>query len=215
MFKLTQLIDFAAGADRAPALAALADAGKAKQVVQAACLPTHEGVYNGGHLIWHVQFADEPSWRQWTREQKGRLGELPGVIHIEHAAYQAGPLRITRPGLANGVYRVALFCAKHNVTPERVAQYDRETMEMGHYIKKIRNWQCSRVLEASGNRPWTHVWEQEYDDISGLQGAYMLHPHHWAHIDRWYDPECTDWLIDPYLCHTYADLPASVMTPKA
>ena len=76
---------------------------------------------------------------------------------------------------------------------------------MGLYIPTIVNWQVSRVLEASGARPWTHVWEQEYEDISGLHGAYMLHPHHWGYIDRWYDPECTDYMIDTHLCHTFAD----------
>lgn len=214
MFKLTQLIDIAEGFDWQPVTASLESAGAADGVVRAAILPTHKGVYNGGNLIWHVQFADEKAWRDWAKAQKQRLASLPGVSHVESVAYQAGPSQATRPGLTNGIYRVALFCANHKATPDRIEAFGRDTFMMGHYIKKIRNWQVSRVLESSGVRPWTHVWEQEYDDITGLQHAYMLHPHHWGHIDRWFDPECQDWLIDTYLCHTYADLPASVMAPK-
>ena len=214
MFKLTQLIDIAEGADWKPVTAALEAAGKAAGVANAAVLPTHKGVYNGGNLIWHVQFADEMAWRAWAKANKAPA-TLPGVTHVESVAYQGGPIGVKSPGLKNGVYRVALFCANVKATPDRIEAFGKDTFMMGHYIAKIRNWQVSAVLESSGVRPWTHVWEQEYDDISGLQGAYMLHPHHWAHIDRWFNPECGDeWLIDTYLCHTFADLPSSVMTPN-
>ena len=215
MFKLTQLIDFKPGADRAPALAALEAAGQSPKVSRAAILPTHQGVYNGGDLIWHVQFKDAKAWRAWKKEQQVRLKKLPGVKHIESVAYEGGPQGRPAKGLKNGIYRVALFCANHNATPRRVAAFGEDTARMPRYIKRIRNWQLSRVTESSGRRPWTHVWEQEYEDIGGLQHAYMMHPHHWGHIDRWFDPECQDWLIDTYLCHTYADLPSSVMAPKA
>jgi hypothetical protein len=213
MFKLTQLIDFAPGADRQATLTSLREAGAAPQVAKVALLPTREGVYNGGDLIWHVQFAEEKAWRDWAKAQKERLAALPNVTHVESVAYEGGPQRATSPGLTNGVYRVALFCANHKATPQRLEAFGKDTFMMGHYIKKIRNWQISRVLDSSGVRPWTHVWEQEYADIAGLQHAYMLHPHHWGHIDRWFDPECQDWLIDTYLCHTFADLPLSVLAP--
>ena len=68
-------------------------------------------------------------------------------------------------------------------------------------------------VESGGARNWTHVWEQEYTDIGGLTGPYMLHPYHWSHIDRWYDPDCTDWIVDPHLCHTYCTFEDSMLAP--
>jgi len=30
-----------------------------------------------------------------------------------------------------------------------------------------------------------------------------MYPYHWGHIDRWFNPECADWIVDTYLCHTF------------
>lgn len=82
---------------------------------------------------------------------------------------------------------------------------------MAKYIPAIRNWRFSNVIEAGGDLNWTHVWEQEYADIGGLMGPYMLHPFHWALIDRWFDPECPDWIVNIHLCHSFAALGAPVL----
>src|SRR5690606_3995947 len=94
---------------------------------------------------------------------------------------------------------------------ERLARYDAETRAMPRYIRTIRSWQLATTCEATGSRPWTHVWEQEYEDLAGLTGAYMMHPFHWAHIDRWYDPESPHWLVDPYVCHGFCATRAPVI----
>jgi len=47
------------------------------------------------------------------------------------------------------------------------------------------------------------VWEQGYDRLEDLTGSYMKHPCHWGQVDRWFDPEHPDWLIDPGLCHAF------------
>ena len=82
---------------------------------------------------------------------------------------------------------------------------------MPYYIPAIRNWQLSRAEEATGARRWTHVWEQEYADAGGLMGPYMMHPYHWARIDRWFDPECPDRIVDARLCHSFCAMKASVL----
>jgi len=117
-------------------------------------------------------------------------------------------------GLNKGAYRTLFLSVNKAPNQAAIEKFDAETYMMGVYIHTIKNWQVSRVKEASGSRPWTHIWEQEYEDISGLHGAYMLHPHHWGHIDRWYDPECTDFMIDTFLCHTFCNFDGSVIAPK-
>jgi hypothetical protein len=132
----------------------------------------------------------------------------------ESAAYEGGRSGSKPGGLNKGAYRTLFLSVNQAPNEAAIEKFDAETYMMGVYIHTIKNWQVSRVKEASGSRPWTHIWEQEYEDISGLHGAYMLHPHHWGHIDRWYDPECTDFMIDTFLCHTFCDFDGSVIAPK-
>ena len=222
MFKLTKLITLASDAGdavRATLIDALKAAGKSGGPVMRAMLePTLPGVYNGGDYIWHMQFADEAAYAIWKAEQGKAadtvLADTALVSHIDSVAYEGGRSG-AKPGAPDkGCYRVALFSVFKEPFPGAIAQYDAETYEMGNYIGSIKRWQISHVKESSGARPWTHVWEQEYDDVGGLHGAYMLHPHHWGHVDRWYDPECTDWMIDNHLCHTFCNFTGSVITPK-
>ncbi|HEX4504702.1 MAG TPA: Dabb family protein [Alphaproteobacteria bacterium] len=221
MFKLTKLITAADGADRSKLEAALNGTAKANGVVRSMLNPTLPNVYNGGDYIWHLQFNDEAAYNAWKADPAGGkaadavIADKAQVKLAESAAYQGGRSG-SKPGApAKGCYRTLFLSANQAPSEAAVKKFDDETYMMGVYIHTIKNWQVSRVKEASGSRPWTHIWEQEYEDLSGLQGAYMLHPHHWGHIDRWYDPECTDYMIDTYLCHTFCNFDGSVIAPKS
>jgi hypothetical protein len=220
MFKLTKLIAAAEGADRSKLEAALNSAAKASGVIRSMLNPTYPNVYNGGDYIWHLQFNDEAAYRAWQADAAGGkaidavIADPSQVKLAESAAYEGGRSG-SKPGALNkGAYRTLFLSANTAPNEAAVKKFDDETYMMGVYIHTIKNWQVSRVKEASGSRPWTHVWEQEYEDISGLHGAYMLHPHHWGHIDRWYDPECTDYMIDTFLCHTFCNFDGSMIAPK-
>jgi hypothetical protein len=212
MFKLTKLIHANPAAYRAKLEAALTAAGKpGVSVVRSMLNPTLPNVYNGGDYIWHLQFADQSAYRAWQEDTAGGkaadsvLSDPALVAHVDSAAYEGGKSGSKTSGLDQGAYRTLFLSVNKAPNQAAIDLFDFETYEMGLYIPTIINWQVSRVLEASGSRPWTHIWEQEYVDISGLHGAYMLHPHHWGHIDRWYDPECTDYMIDTHLCHTFCN----------
>lgn len=165
--------------------------------------PVMEGNFNGGDLSAVWQFADEASCHSAKPEIDAALAG-PGITRVDSCVFATEKTGIAEPGLATGVHRTLFLCADHNATPERLAQFEAEMVQMAHYIPAIRNWRFSRVDEASGDLPWTHVWEQEYADIGGLMGPYMLHPYHWALIDRWFDHECPDWLVNLRLCHSFA-----------
>lgn len=222
MFKLTKLITLnpdAGDAGKAKVEAALNAAREpGKSVVRGMLNPTYPNVYNGGNYIWHVQFPDEAAYQAWKSDQgktlDAVLNDTSLVTLVETAAYEGGRSG-SKPGALNkGAYRTLFLSANKAPSEDAVKLFDHETYEMGKYIHTIKNWQVSRVKESGGSRKWTHVWEQEYEDISGLHGAYMLHPHHWGHIDRWYDPECTDYMIDTFLCHTFCDFDGSMIAPK-
>ena len=168
-----------------------------------AVAPVLEGSFNGGDVSAIFGFADEVAYRA-RKDAILAAASGAGVLRADTAFYRHGTQGVASPGLASGVHRALLLCADHDATDARIDAFERETVLMPKYIPAIRNWRLSRVIEATGELGWTHVWEQEYDGIEGLMGPYMLHPYHWAMIDRWFDPECPDWLVNVRLCHNCA-----------
>jgi len=204
MFKITKLVTFdpvASARDRAAIVAALQAAGASQA---AACLvaPVLPGVYFGGDIIAHFQFENQAASRDFEALAASALA-LPAVSHIDSVEYAGGKGASSDPLPSGGVYRTLLLCVSPAAAPRQIEQFEAEMAMMPHYIPAIRNWQLSRTVRASGTQNWTHVWEQEYSGIEGLMGPYMMHPYHWARIDRWFDPEHPDWIVDPRICHTF------------
>jgi hypothetical protein len=218
MFSSLRLVTLARGSSesrRAATVQSLSQAAHGAGALSTLFAPTCPGVWNGGDLIWRSEYRDEAHWREVESDERflrgvaSALGDPDRVSLVEHVAFAGGTCGGVSP--MRGLYRVALFCADRNPTTERLARFGRETCAMPRHVRAIRRWQLSTPLAASGSRPWTHVWEQEYDDLAGLQGPYMLHPCHWGDVDRWFDPEDPDWLIDPVLCHSFCETSAAVI----
>jgi hypothetical protein len=74
---------------------------------------------------------------------------------------------------------------------DQSSRFEADLLEMPAHIPQILNWRLSRALPLPWNSakcaPWTYVWEQEFESLDDLLGPYMLHPDHWAYIDRWFD----------------------------
>ncbi|ARS26135.1 Dabb family protein [Sphingomonas sp. KC8] len=200
---------------RAAFAEALQSAGRALPDVRGLLVqPTLPGVYNGGDLLCRLVFDDAAACaRAFATENwqtiEAQLADGTQVATLERVGYDGG-LRGDTTDKA-GIYRVALFCANVRPTAERLAAFGRQTASMPSYIKSIRRWQLSGATTASGTRPWTHVWEQEYENLDGLNGPYMMHPAHWAHVERWFDTEYTEHLVDPVLVHTFCAIDAAVI----
>jgi len=218
MFSSLRLVSFppdAPGPLREETRAELARAASATGAASTLFAPTCPGVWNGGDLIWRSEYPDEAAYRadetgdRFRRGAGSLLADPARIRGVEHVAFVGGASGGASPG--RGLYRVALFCTNQRPTPERVARFASETAAMPAHVRAIRRWQLSTPLHASGSRRWTHVWEQEYDDLAGLLGPYMLHPCHWGDVDRWFDPEDPDWLVDPHLCHTFCETAAPVI----
>jgi len=177
----------------------------------AAVAPVMAGHFNGGDLsaIWN--FKDEAAFRT-SRSRIDAILNGAGVARADAAFFRHGSTGVREQGLSTGVHRALFLCADHLVSDARRAQFEAEMVLSPKYIPAIRNWRFSRVIEAEGELPWTHVWEQEFVDIGGLMGPYMLHPYHWAFIDRWFDPECPDWLANPRLCHSFAAYGVAILS---
>ncbi len=162
--------------------------------------PTLPGVYNGGDYLWKVRtpILHAPEASQRLPENRQSLDQVQSVTYKEGEGggdWSGG-----------GVYRALLLSVRPSTAAGVVERFQRDVLEMPRYIKSIRAWRLSRVLSGEGARNWTHVWEQRYDDLQGLIGPYMMHPYHWSWVDRWFDPESPEWIVDTHLCHSFCSI---------
>lgn len=207
MYSVTRLLDVTPG-DRDRLLAdfsaAAAEAGAVRWVVR----PTLPGSRNGGDILAHLRFATEDHWARVA----GRFTELmtdSAVTRVNGAAYPGGPERCD--ARAGGVYRALLLRVSPDTAQATLARFEHELSLMPRYVRTIRAWQLSRVEQPLGLTPWTHVFEQEFSDVDGLMGPYLMHPIHWAVVDRWFDPECPEAIVRDRVCHSFCAITGPVL----
>jgi hypothetical protein len=41
----------------------------------------------------------------------------------------------------------------------------------------------------------------------------LMHPIHWAVVDRWFDPECPEVIVRDRVCHSFCALPDAATNP--
>lgn len=164
--------------------------------------PTLPGVRNGGDVLVHLRFDEQADWTEHAAELDALLGESP-VAHVDGAEYQGGTAGVAEPDATGSVYRVLLLRVAPDTPGDTVERFEADLLRMPGYLPSIRTWQLSRVTRGIGTSPWTHVWEQEFTDLDSLTGPYLMHPIHWAHVDRWFDPECPDMIVRDRICHSF------------
>jgi hypothetical protein len=208
MYSVTRLLDVVE-ADRNRVLgelrAAAADAGALRWVVQ----PTLPGARNGGDILLHLRFASED---QWDCAAERFAAQIAGsaVTRVNGASYSGTPLRCGN--ISGTVYRALLLRVLPDADPDTVQRFEQELSLMPRYVSTIRAWQLSRVSDFVGATTWTHVFEQEFSDVDGLMGPYLMHPIHWGVVDRWFDPETTDVIIRDRICHSFCAITDPVLS---
>jgi hypothetical protein len=207
MYSVIRLLDVAADdRDRvlATARATAAATGARRQLVQ----PTLPGVRNGGDILVHLRFDTEDQWRSVETDFAATLTDS-AITRVNGACY---PGDASRNGAQSAtVYRALLLRVLPGTDAHVIAGFEDELRLMPRYVDTITAWQLSRVDEAVGSSDWTHVFEQEFTDVDGLMGPYLMHPIHWAVVDRWFDPECPDVIVRDRVCHSFCPMPASVL----
>jgi hypothetical protein len=211
MYSVTRLLDVAED-DRNRVLAAVRAAAEASTAPVRLIEPTLPGARNGGDILVHLRFDSESQWHSAAGDFAAVLGD-PAVARVNGAAYQGTP---TLTGSSAGtVYRALLLRVLPDTDPGTVSRFESELSSMARYIPAIRAWQLSRVDDAVGTSQWTHVFEQEFNDVDGLMGPYLMHPIHWAVVDRWFDPECPEVIIRDRVCHSFCAMPNPVLSDQS
>jgi hypothetical protein len=199
MYSVTRLLDIAE-AERDRVLASVRSGTEATQAHQCLVEPTLPGSRNGGDVLVHLRFDSRREWLLAANDFAVILQD-PAITRINGAAYPGTPT--SNGGSASTVYRALLLRVSPDTDAGALACFERELSSMARYIPAITAWQLSRVDEAIGTSQWTHVFEQEFTDVRGLMGPYLMHPIHWAVLDRWFDPECPDVIIRDRVCHSF------------
>ena len=213
MFKQIALITWAPDAPEAAKTALL---GRAQAGVRADLSVMGENAgagVRGGDLVWHLHFADRGAWEASGADAAlDQLEGDPAVATLDSAAYPVERFVVTTPGLTDGVYRT-LFLRYLDGAPEEAKRRLAEDLtHMQDYVPQILNWAANPVHHARGEAPAQFVWEQEFADLAGLRGPYMASPHHWGHVDAWFDPEMPQRIVEEAtLRHSASRLGSSVM----
>lgn len=172
---------------------------------------------NGGQVLWRLSFASEqdcwscvesPAWRTSIAPV---LAAERGVI-VDRVEYSMDFCDVSPGRDRGGIWRCLVLAVDPRAALCDVRQLEVDLMLMPAHVTSIRNWALGRARYSDGRRRWTHVWEQEFDSIEGLEGEYMTNPIHWGVVDRWFDPECPERIVDPHLIHAAFAIDAAVIT---
>lgn len=208
MYSVTRLIDVAEP-DRDRVLAGLRAAASNAGAQRWVVAPTLPGSRNGGDILAHLRFAAKDQW-DCTAERFADLLADPAVGHVNGAAYSGAPVQGN--GKPGAVYRALLLSVTPDADAATIARFEADLRLMPRYVRTITDWQLSRVEEATGTSAWTHVFEQLFTDAAGLMGPYLMHPIHWAVVDRWFDPECPDVIVRDRVCHSFCAITDPVLS---
>ncbi|MFN8225592.1 MAG: Dabb family protein [Mycobacterium sp.] len=200
MYSVTRLLDVDEP-DRARVLGSLRTAAAASGAQNWVVEPTLPGSRNGGDVLVHLRFDSAPNYFNLDLDD-------PAITRVNGADYTGMPIRTGEPG---SVYRALLLSVTPDTDMAAVERFERELMMLPRYVSSIRAWQLSPILEPVGATAWTHVFEQEFSDVNGLMGPYLMHPIHWAVVDRWFDPEATDCIVRDRVCHSFCNTMTAVL----
>ena len=200
MFNVIRLIDVAEGAQRGRLLEDLRAAAIDSCPVRSLVQPTLPGVRNGGDILMHLRFDTADQWCSAATDFDSLL-DAPEVTRINGAAYAGGP--VSARDIPATVYRTLLLRVQPDTADATVARFEDDLRLLPRYVTSIATWQLSPVDSAVGTSPWTHVFEQEFRDLDGLTGPYLMHPIHWGYVDRWFDPECPEVIVRDRVCHSF------------
>ncbi|MBP1821977.1 Dabb family protein [Mycobacterium sp. OAE908] len=206
MYNVTRLIHTSSDASRDQLLTPLRTfASVADHAIVAPSLP---GSRNGGNILMHLRFANDDQWTSVASDLEEILSK-PLVMHIDGAEYRGIPQSAERPARGS-VYRTLLLRVAPDADETIIAQFEDDLRLLPRYVNTIIAWQLSRVDEPLGTSAWTHVFEQEFTDVDGLMGPYLMHPIHWAVVDRWFDPECPEVIVRDRVCHSFCRIGGAV-----
>jgi hypothetical protein len=162
------------------------------------------GAVGGSAYTWDAWLEERaPMLEAWLSAEPLRSALAAAGARVDAVRFRPQQGHVAERGIRQPIKRTLLLRVFPQTPPGVIARFDADMCRMPDHIRAIRNWAYSRPDPALHSTSWTHVWEQEYAQLEGLQLDYMLHPYHWAYIDRYYDVESGHQIVDPRLAHVF------------
>lgn len=215
MFVSLRMVTLAPGrTDRRDALvAALGDAATALPGVRSSWVApvSPVAVINAGDVVWRITFDTEaeadaallaPVWRD-------RVAPVLEGTRVTGVGY-----RVTRSGVRDagaGIWRALVFRVLPHGFPQAARELEDGLLLFPRNLPVIRSWALSPVSSVEGPKAYTHVWEQEFDDLAGLTGDYMRHPVHYGLADAFFDAEDPRYVVDPHVIQVVGAIDRTIM----
>ena len=148
----------------------------------------------------------------WELTVDGGALDVSSLDHVVDCVRLGGLIggAVRDPGITNAIKRTLLLHVVADAPADAVPSFEHDLLGMPLHIPAIRNWRLSRVAES--RLGFTHCWEQEYAELSGLRQDYMNAPYHWAHVDGWFDPEDPTCIVAPDVFHLFYEVESSVLS---
>jgi Stress responsive A/B Barrel Domain len=198
-------------------LEAVRSADRELDVLAGDAARTARNSYRAGDVMLLGAFADGDTAAR-AREHPFVASVIRPLVaacaaHVETVAYSQGPATVREPRLADAVHRTLLLHVDPATDPPIVERFEHDLAGMSRHIESIRNASLSHVGSMTGSLgpPYTHVWEQEFDDLEGLTGPYMRHAYHWSVVDPWFDAQAPQAIVDGQLIHAACALRHSIL----
>ena len=170
----------------------------------------------GGDYTWDLAFADRGSCPPWPDQLRaGDHSDLFArmVTRTDAVQFESTNVHVAEAEITDFVKRTLFLEVERTTPPDKAHEFDRVLTGMPRYIDAIRNWAFHRVDDdfTIGPRRWTHVWEQEFQELSGLRVDYMVSPYHWGYVDTWFDPESPHRVVAPGVAHVYCPAAETIL----
>jgi hypothetical protein len=162
------------------------------------------GTLGGGDYTWDAWLDERaPRLDAWLASEPLRGALAAAGARVDAVRFRPQSGHVAEPRIRQPIKRTLLLRVFPDTPPDLVARFEADLCRMPDHIGAIRNWACSRTDPALQPTQWTHVWEQEYERLEGLQVDYMSHPYHWGYIDAYFDPESGRQIVDTRLAHVF------------
>jgi hypothetical protein len=172
---------------------------------------------NAGQLVWRMVHDSEAAANAAMRSPAWQTAVLPVLAGCEvtgvgyRMTRKASRSEDAAAGRDGGIWRALMFSCLPHADPAHVRALEERTLLFPKYVPEIRAWGLNRAAWSEGRKPIHYVWEQEYDDLAGLTGPYMTTPVHWGLVDAYFDADCPEYIVDPYLVQVAARTGGSVI----
>lgn len=183
------------------------------RVVASVIAPNMAGSVGGGDYSWDLVFASRGARDSWFDERwPDALAAHCEVLEI--AAWTSRCAECVELAVQSPIKRTLALGVRSTAPPEATVQFEQELSAMPEYIGAIRNWCLARVDYHYGEAGWTHLWQQEFNELGGLLGDYMTSPYHWGLVDRWFDPEMPEHVVAGDFAHVFCRYPESILCER-